>query len=345
MTSATALSEEIPAADPWLWPQRVALGSLTLLVGDPGIGKSYLTMDMAARVSRGALWPDEELAVNGAPQQARAPGSTFLLCAEDDYPNTIRPRLVALGADLSKIIALRDDHGHQAFDLLPYLPTFGSLIESTPNPRLWVIDPISSYLGNLKENHDRSVRGLLNPLANLAATHHLAIVLVTHLSKGDGKALNRVLGSRAFAAAARNVWLVSEDAEDRRRRLLVSMKQNRTAPPTGLAFTMECVGTSRQASLRWADKPVSADADEALEATAYVPPPRNHLRRQVIDWLEEILADPLPPDIVREFAEARGIAYTTLRRAFREMGGQSYWEKRGKSSIRLWRLGPEPDTE
>jgi hypothetical protein len=349
MTRATPLADEVPAADPWLWPERVALGSLTLLVGDPGIGKSYLTMDMAARVSHGALWPEEELAANSAPQQAyaaRVPGSTFLLCAEDDYPNTIRPRLVALGADLSKIIALRDDHGDQAFDLLPYLPKVENLIRSTPNPRLWVIDPISSYLGNLKENHDRSVRGLLNPLANLAVAHHLAIVLVTHLSKGDGTALHRVLGSRAFGAAARNVWLVSEDPENRQRRLLVSMKQNRTAPPTGLAFTIERAGTSDYAMLRWATETVSVTADEALEAAAYQSPPRNHRLREVIAWLEQLLADDsMPPDIVREFAETRGIAYTTLRRAFREMGGQSYWEEQGEKSVRMWRLGSGPDAE
>jgi putative DNA primase/helicase len=344
MTHATPLADEITAPDPWLWPERVALGSLTLLVGDPGIGKSYLTLDMAARVSHGALWPEDELAADSALKQALAPGTTFLLCAEDDYPNTIRPRLIALGADLSKVIALRDDRGHQAFDLLPYLPKFENLIQSTPNPRLWIIDPISSYLGSLKENHDRSVRGLLNPLANLAVAHHLAIVLVTHLSKGDGKALHRVLGSRAFGAAARNVWLVSKDPEDCQRRLLVSMKQNRTAPPTSLAFTIECGETSGHASIRWADKPVSVDADEALEATAYVSPPRNQLRRQVIDWLEETLADgPLPPDMVRELAEKRGFANTTLRRAFREMGGQSYWEKQGTSSVRMWRLGPDPN--
>ncbi len=145
-------------------------------------------------------------------------------------------------ADLTKIIALRDEHDHQTFDLLPRLPKFRDDLQSTPNTRLWVIDPISSYLGQVKENHDRSVRGLLNPLANLAAAHHIAIMLVTHLSKGDGKALHRVLGSRAFGAAARNVWLVSEDADDEKRRLLVSMKHNRTAPPTGLAFTIESVG-------------------------------------------------------------------------------------------------------
>jgi len=346
MVVATSVADEVPADDPWLWPERVALGSLTLLVGDPGIGKSYLTLDMAARVSHGAPWPEEELAADSAPQRTRAPGSAFLLCAEDDYANTVRPRLVALGADLSRIIALRDDHGYQAFDLLSYLPRFENLIQSTPNTRLWIIDPISSYLGNLQENHDRSIRGLLNPLANLAAAHQLAIVLVTHLSKGDGKALHRVLGSRAFGAAARNVWLVAEDAEDRRRRLLVSVKQNRTAPPTGLAFTIESVGTRGGARLRWAAEEVSADADEALSATAYQPPPRNQRLRQVIDWLEELLADgSLPPDVVRESAAARGIAYTTLRRAFREMGGQSYWEKRGTSSVRLWRLPLESSAE
>lgn len=347
MAHVTSLADEIPADDSWLWPERVALGSLTLVVGDPGIGKSYLTLDMAARVSRGGLWPEEELASRSKePQPApaeRAPGSTFLLCAEDSYVNTIRPRLVALGADLSKIIAFRDEHRDQAFDLLPYLPDFERQIQSTPDARLWIIDPISSYLGSLQENHDRSIRGLLNPLANLAAARQLAIVLVTHLSKGDGKALHRVLGSRAFGAAARNVWLVAEDAEDRRRRLLVSVKQNRTAPPTGLAFTIESVGTKGGARLRWATKCVSVDADEALEATAYQPPPRNQLLRQVIAWLEDLLADDaLPPNVVRESAATRGIAYTTLRRAFREMGGQSIREQQGRKSVRLWRLAPEP---
>jgi hypothetical protein len=352
MTFATSLADEVPTADPWLWPGRVALGSLTLVVGDPGVGKSYLTLDMAARVSRGALWPEEELAAGSAESEPApsapaglAPGSTFLLCAEDSYADTIRPRLVALGADLSKISALRDDHGDQAFDLLPRLPDFERQIQSMPDARLWIIDPISSYLGNLKENHDRSIRSLLNPLANLAAAHQLAIVLVTHLSKGDGKALHRVLGSRAFGAAARNVWLVAEDAEVRDRRLLVPVKQNRTAPPTGLAFTIESVGTRGGSRLCWAAEPVSADADEALAATAYEPPPRNQRRRQVIAWLEELLADgSLPLAVVRESAAAHGIADTTLRRAFREMGGQSI-RQQGRKSVRLWQLAPEPDAD
>jgi len=137
-------------------------------------------------------------------------------------------------------------------------------------------------LGGIKENRDCSVRGLLNPIANLAAAHQLAIVLVTHLSKGDGKALHRVLGSRAFGAAARNVWLVCEDAEDRQRRLRVLMKHNRTAPPTGLAFTIENLGTSGSATLWWEAEPVTVDADNALAATAYQPPPRNHLLLEVI---------------------------------------------------------------
>ncbi len=132
MTRATPLANEVPAADFWLWQQRVSLGTLTRLVGDPGVGKSYLKLDMAARISRGAFWPEEEQAASSAePQQApaaRAPGSTFLLCAEDGYVGTVRPRLAMLGADLTKITALRDDNGDQAFDLLPCLPDFGRQI-------------------------------------------------------------------------------------------------------------------------------------------------------------------------------------------------------------------------
>jgi hypothetical protein len=350
MTLVKSLTDEVPEGESWLWPQRVGLGALTLLVGDPGVGKSYLALDLAARLSRGGRWPDEELSgssseIASAPP-AREPGGTFILSAEDNYFDTVRPRLETLGADLTNIAVLSDDEHRQAFNLLPMLPRIERQIEAEANVRLWIIDPISAYLGGLQENQDRSVRGLLNPLANLAAARRLAIVLVTHLAKGDGTALHRVLGSRAFGAAARNVWLVSYDADASHRRLLLPVKSNRTTPPTGLAFTLEPAGDSGYAKLHWAAEPVSASANDTLQATAYEPPPRDQLRRQVIAWLEETLAaGPLLADTVRKSAEVDGIAYTTLRRAFREMGGQSMLQKNGRKTVRLWQLAPEAAVE
>src|SRR5262249_39274892 len=76
----------------WLWPGRIARGKLSLIAGDPGLGKSVLTTALASVVSRGSKWPDGT---------ACEPGSVIFLSAEDDLADTIRPRLDAAGADCS----------------------------------------------------------------------------------------------------------------------------------------------------------------------------------------------------------------------------------------------------
>lgn len=90
----------------WLWPGRVPLGKVTILSGDPNLGKSFLTLDLAARVSAGLPWPD------GTGPAAR--GSVILLSAEDDVADTLVPRLVAAGADLSRVVAITGlSHGRR----------------------------------------------------------------------------------------------------------------------------------------------------------------------------------------------------------------------------------------
>src|SRR6478672_10265157 len=105
----TCLADVAPQPVRWLWPGRIALGKLTLICGDPGLGKSFLTLDLAARLSAGRAWPDGAAPVAGA-------GSAVLITAEDDAADTIRPRLDAAGADVSRIVALdsvvwRDERG------------------------------------------------------------------------------------------------------------------------------------------------------------------------------------------------------------------------------------------
>ena len=70
----------------WLWPDRIPLGKLTIIAGDPGLGKSLATLDIASRVSQGEPWPDQTDAINPK-------GDAILLSAEDDLSDTIRPRL------------------------------------------------------------------------------------------------------------------------------------------------------------------------------------------------------------------------------------------------------------
>ena len=207
-------ASDVPAIKvDWLWPGRIALGKVTLLAGDPGLGKSLLTLDMAARVSRGGKWPGEESSgfgiqgSGGDPEvgepttesRALRPGASAIIFSdEDDVSDTIRPRLDAAGADCGRVFVVpafsgKDDNGEyrRAFELSRDLARLDGMLARLPDCRLVVIDPISSYLGSSIENTNTEVRSLLGPLAALAAARNLAVVAVTHLRKKDGATIYR----------------------------------------------------------------------------------------------------------------------------------------------------------
>lgn len=343
------LSDVEGSAVEWLWPGRVALGKLTLLAGDPGLGKSYLTLDMAARVSRGAVWPDAGRveAEPGAPTPAPSakPASVILLSAEDDLNDTIRPRLDAHGADCSRIVAIRAIAGSEgqsryrrAFDLARDLEHLEVELERAQDCRLVVVDPISAYLGRSAENVNAEVRGLLSPLAILAAERNVAIVVVTHLRKGEGAAMHRTMGSMAFVAAARAAWIVCRDPQKPHRRLLLPLKNNLALDAAGLAYTIEPLGPNGVPVICWSDDQVTIRADQAL-ADSPRPAPRDGERREVAEWLRKFLVDgPKSASDVRVAAEANGFSYATLRRAFRELGGEAIRTNDGMNVSWLWQL-------
>jgi putative DNA primase/helicase len=218
----------------WLWPGRIPLGKLTLIAGDPGLGKSFVTLDVAARVSSGTPWPD-------LPDEETASGSVILLSAEDDLADTIRPRLDAAGADAARVVALKgvllpESAGVTHFSLAMDIPQLEEVILQVEDVRLVVIDPVTAYLGRADGHKNAEIRGLLAPLAELASAHRVSVVCVTHLNKAAGtKALYRAMGSLAFAAAARAVWLVTRDKDDPARRLMLPAKMNLAPEVTGLA--------------------------------------------------------------------------------------------------------------
>lgn len=320
----------------WLWPGRIPLGKVTLLAGDPGLGKSMLTLDIAARVSRGARWPDEEKGEGGwrigeGDPLNREPASVLLLSAEDDLADTIRPRLEAHGADCRRVLALQADGvwgdgrgDERSFDLSRDIAYLTGAIASLENCRLVVIDPISAYLGRGVENANAEVRALLRPLAKLAAERHLAVVLVTHLRKEDGAAVHRTMGSLAFVAAARSAWVVCRDPSDPQQRLFLPLKNNLAESTGGLAYTTETMGPSGIAAIRWSDEVISYGPDNSLRGVRRRPGPPADEREAVRDWLRQFLAmGPRATAEVREHALAHGFSNTTLRRAFRELDGRA----------------------
>ena len=317
-------SEIEPEHIEWLWPGRIAVGKQTCIAGDPGTGKSQLSVAIAAAVSRGDEWPCGE---------GRAPlGNAIIFSAEDGASDTIIPRLIAAGADLNRIHivdAVGTEVGNRrSFNLQADLKLLEEKIAEIGNVCLIVIDPISSYLGKTDSHKNADVRGVLEPIADMAERTRVAVCSVTHFSKPNGsascKALHKVIGSIAFVAAARGAFVVLEDPNDRDRRLFLHAKNNLSEPPQGLAFRLEqvIVGegiiTSR---VDWEPEPINTTADEALAADGK----NNTAVAEAEDFLHTLLVDgPVPSKQVDAEAQEAGIAKPTLRRAKASLGIKPY---------------------
>lgn len=269
----------------WLWPGRIPLGKLTLIAGDPGLGKSLVTTDIAARVSTGQAFPD------GA---ACEQGSVIILSAEDDPGDTIRPRLDVSGADVSRVHLLEAVNTYAAdgktvqksFSLETDHAALEEAIQRT-GARLVIVDPISAYLGGTDSHSNAEVRGLLSPLTALAAKHSVAVLAITHLRKSAGAAIYRAMGSLAFAAAARSVWGITKDQENESRRLFIPVKQNLAAENGGLAYQIEA--PDGVAKIAWGPGTITIDAETAMGG--FDSREDRSERREAEEWLREFLTD------------------------------------------------------
>ncbi len=322
----------------WLWPQRIALGRLTLLVGRPGDGKSFLTVDMTARVSTGSPWPD------GAPCPR---GSVILISAEDDPADTVRPRLDAHRADVGRVHLLRavkrtDDDGREseAMFSLGDIDALEAALEQCNDCKLVVVDPIGSFLGGRTDAHrDNEVRSVLAPVAALAEKYGAAVVVVAHTRKSvSASADDSAMGSRAFTGIARAVWHLSRDGEDKHRRLLLPGKSNIAPEQGGLAFSIG----GEPAAVHWERDPVAMTADDAI-AKATGDDGQQSALAEACTWLECFLEDGAKTSKqVQDTARADGIAPRTLRRAKEKLGVLA--GPAGFGSAWVWQL-PEPTDE
>ena len=304
----------------WLWPGRIPSGALTLLVGRGGEGKSFLCADLASRVSTGTPWPDGT---------ACERGSVLLACAEDDPETVIGSRLDALHADSTRIrivegSELRSKKRRRTFTLAD-IPALESELDSLPDCRLIVVDPIGSYLTARTDAHrDNEVRAVLDPLARLAAERGLAVVIVAHRRKGaTDHAGDAAMGSAAFVNLARAVWYVGRDQDNETRRLLLPVKMNGAPEPPGLAFTI----AGEPATIHWDREPVEQSATDALRAeqAARRPGPEADAQRKAEAFLRRALANgPLPSKDLDEQRRAEGISERTLKRARKAVGVERF---------------------
>ena len=285
----------------WLWKPYLPFGKLSVLQGNPGEGKTYFAMHLAAACTNGKLLPNME---------RMEPFNVIYQTAEDGLGDTVKPRLIEAGADLDRVLVIDDSEVQLT---LSDERIEKAIIEN--NARLVIIDPIQAYLGaDVDMNRANEVRPIFMRLGQVAQRTGCAILLIGHLNKAAGmQSLQRGLGSIDIAAAVRSVMFIGKLKHDPTMRILTHEKSSLAPPGVSLAFSLGDEG-----GFRWVGE-YDITADEMLSG---IEPQRETKTQQAKDLICTLLAggkQVLSEDIDKAALE-RGIPCRTVRDAKRELG-------------------------
>jgi putative DNA primase/helicase len=273
----------------------------------------------------------------------------IILSAEDGAADTVVPRLMAAGADRNRVHvvpAVRNaDGSRRTLNLQNDFDLLERKIREIGDVALVGVDPVSSYLGKTDSHKNSEVRGVLEPLSEMAERTRVAVLSVTHFSKAGAKnttkALHRFIGSIAFTGAPRAAFAVIEDAEHDGRRLFLHAKNNLARAPQGLAFRLEqCIIDEDIVASRiwWDAEPVAITADEALAADAAGTETRT-AKAEAIEFLQAVLAgEPKPASEVNRMAREHGLTAKAVRSARETLGVTIERNGFGPGSKSLWSL-------
>ncbi|NIM58987.1 MAG: AAA family ATPase [Candidatus Aminicenantes bacterium] len=307
----------------WLWKNRIPLGEITLLVGDPGVGKSYFSYFLSAQISKGGSWPD-------APDVPIESGKVLILSTDEDPNYAIRPRSDAAGADTDKISVLEGSRGEtgeiRILNLTKDIRKMEEIFKKDKGYCLWVIDTLTDYLGRLDSHKYSDVRLELMPILALARKYNVAIVGILHCNKNTSlQMLYRIMGSMGFAAVARSIWVIARDREDEeeKRRFFAPLKNNLAPPQKPLAFHLENLG--KVAKVVFESEPVEDDFD--IEEVL-VPQERSSETKRAKKFLLDILKDgAVAMKEIKSAARDEAISWGPLRRAYKKMGVKAFKDK------------------
>lgn len=287
----------------WLWYPYIPYGKLTILQGDPGEGKSTFMLNIAALLTKGKEMPDGF--------RISEPQRVVYQTAEDNLADTVKPRLVAAGADCSRIAYIVDED----IPLTLEDTRIEKVIQQT-DARLFILDPLQAYLSQDSDMFSAGrMRQQLKKLADIAAKYRCAIVVIGHMNKASGeKNLYRGLGSIDIAAIARSVLMISRDKDDPSIRYMFPVKSSLAPEGAAIAFSFDA-----KTGLRWIgqcivgkDQIENSDIDISKKSLA---------RRIVLEVLNE--GDAHSVDIMNKL-KAMGISERTIHSAKKEIGVTSY---------------------
>jgi putative DNA primase/helicase len=301
----------------WRWLHRIPEAKLTLLEGDPGEGKSFLTLAFATAITLGIPLPGD---IGEFP-----PRDVLLFSAEDGKADTIRPRLEDMGADLTRVYVVDGCIGEDGEKRWPSLKDDIGYIEAVLTSGrfgLVVLDPINAYLGDTDGNQDTKIRAILGPLADLGERYNAIVLPLRHITKSPrDKAIYRGIGSIGYTGAARSVLLAGRNPDDEGERVVICIKHNLAPESPAIAYDIDRMGL-----FTWKGES-SLTAEQILGASTDEPP---GALGEAIRFLKEELQDGQPhrsKEILANAAE-QGISRRTLFRARDEVGVRAFQSQR-----------------
>jgi len=288
----------------WLWYPYIPFGKITLIQGDPGCGKSTLMMNIISAVSNGSVAPDG--------RKLKKPMHVIYQCSEDGLSDTIKPRLLAAGADCSNVAYLDEEMDWVTLNSDSIRRAIADF-----NAKLLVIDPVQAYLGDTDMANATGIRKVLRQLAQWASMYDCAVVLIGHLNKKQGsKDLYRSLGSIDLVATARSVIQVDRMKDNDSISVVHHVKSSLSPKGRNLCFSID-----PNRKLEWLDIDLSdsSNSDIVLEENDKITK-----QARAADILRVMLADgPVPVSEIREYFNKERISERTIMNTKKMLGIQS----------------------
>jgi hypothetical protein len=292
----------------WLWHPYLPISKLSLLEGDPGKGKTFLALTLAACVSRGWPLPDH----TGAPTQATEPGNVLYMTAEDGLADTVATRLENAGADRSRIYHITGIKTSGRIEPVYFYDRIEiEAVLKDIKPSLVIWDPMQAFLGSQVDmSRANETRPLLTAVAQMAEAHRHACVIVRHYVKGAGSAINKGMGGMDIAGAARSILAVGEHPDDPKMRVMAHTKASLGETGASIAFALMPPG-----KLEWCGV-ADATAEDVASGPAQNDREERGATKEAREFLlSELALGPVEMKIIDAKAKEHGIAASTLRRA------------------------------